>query len=236
MPAVRLDPDLLQKLTEKTGKPKQRLREQISRNASKMGISSAAAQVVLAQEEGIGITRYLNKLPAEVRQDVRSVSDAASAAQRPRRLPTTGTMPHTKRAEAITGATIDSLLEDQALRGRCRDLLLAKKHFDRVVREATTVLDDRLKSKSKIKNMNPVNLVGKVVNPDPEKAILVVSQEKHEQEGFHAICKGVMLAFRDKAHHALSDKFTREDALKFCGFIDTLLGAIENAEIYLERV
>ncbi|MFQ5853092.1 MAG: TIGR02391 family protein [Candidatus Binatia bacterium] len=234
MPTARLNPDLLQKLTQKTGKPRQRLREKISRKASKLGISSAAAQVVLAQEEGIGITRFLNKLPPEVRQDVRSVSEPASVAGRPRRLAQAGAL-YPKKAEAITAATIDSLLGDQALRGRCKDLLLARKHFDRVVREATTVLDDRLKSRSKIKNMNPVNLVGKVLNPDPQKAILVVSHEKHEQEGFHAICKGVMLAFRDRAHHALSDKFTRENALKFCGFIDSLLGAIEHAETHLER-
>ena len=114
-------------------------------------------------------------------------------------------------------------------------MLLARKHFDREVREATTVLDHRLKLKSSIKNMNPVNLVGKALNPDSEKAIIVVSQDGHEQEGFHAICKGVMLAFRDKTHHTLSDKFTREDALKFCGFIDTLLGTIDYAETHPER-
>lgn len=136
-----------------------------------------------------------------------------------------------RRSEPITAATINALLQDEQLRGRCKDLLRATKHFDRVFREATTVLDDRLKAKSAIKNINPVNLVGKALNPDPDRAIVVVSNNKDEQEGFHAMCKGVMLAFRNKTHHELSDKFTGEDALKFCGFIDLLLAVIEQARV-----
>lgn len=103
-------------------------------------------------------------------------------------------------------------------------------------REATTVLDNRLKTKTGIKNMNPESLVGKAVSPDPTKAIIEVSAEKAEQEGFHSLCKGIMLAFRNPAHHSLSEKFTREDALKFCGFIDAVLGVIEQSTIHPERV
>src|ERR1039458_4240951 len=42
----------------------------------------------------------------------------------------------------------------------------------RLRREATTVLDDRLKKKTGITNMNPDNLVGKALNPDPLKAAI----------------------------------------------------------------
>ena len=47
----------------------------------------------------------------------------------------------------------------------------------RLRREATTVLDDRLKKKTGITNMNPDNLVGKALNPDPLKAAIEVSAE-----------------------------------------------------------
>jgi hypothetical protein len=123
------------------------------------------------------------------------------------------------------------MLADEELKSRCADLLRAKRHFDRAFREATTVLDDRIKKKSQLKRMNPVALIGKALNPNPEKSVLIVSDEPAEQEGVHSICKGLMLAFRDRAHHELNDQLTRTDAIKFCGFVDTMLGIVSAARI-----
>jgi uncharacterized protein (TIGR02391 family) len=236
MPQKRLNEPLLQKMVAKTGKGKKYLREQISKKASKQGISSTAAQLIWAKQLGLGIANALHKLPADLRQEVRSVGVPLPSAASSRTTNGKTAAPQRRNAEPITAATIDILLQDAQLRTRCKDLLQAKKHFDRVFREATTVLDDRLKKKTGITDMNPKNLVGKALTPDPAKAVIEVSSEKSEQEGFHGICMGIILAFRNKTHHSLSEKFTREDALKFCSFIDTVLGVIEQATVHLDRV
>jgi uncharacterized protein (TIGR02391 family) len=234
MPQVRLNFALLDKMVKKSGKPRKYLGEQISKRAGRLGISSTAAQLVWAKGLGIGIANALGKATADVRAEVRSVGTApAPAAARSIK----GTMPARakRKAEPISAATIKRLLHDDQLHSRCKDLLQGKKHFDRVIREATTVLDDRLKTKTGITNLNPQDLIGKALSPDPAKAIIAVSAVRAEQEGLHSICKGIMLTFRNTAHHSLSDKFTREDALKFCGFVDTVLGIIDQATIHPER-
>ena len=230
---ARLNAEILEKMHRKTGKPHQHIRVRISQKASQQGISSIAAQLLWARELGIGIATALNRNP-EVREEIRSATPTTPTNTRARTVPA-ATRPKSK-AKPITATTIKTLLKDSQLHARCKDLILANKHFDRAFREATTVLDDRLKKKSGIANMNPGNLVGKALNPDPNKAVIEVSSDKAEQEGIHSICKGIMLAFRDKAHHTLSDKLTREDALTFCGFIDTMLGVIEHATIHADRV
>src|SRR6266851_2132482 len=220
----RLDTDLLDKMVKKTCKSKQYLREQVSRRASRHGISSLAAQLLWARELGLGIAYALNRAEPSVRDEIRSAPAGAPAVanQAARRAQS----PVRNKRGPNLGAAIDFLLQDSELHGRCKDLLLARRHYDRVVREATTVLDDRLKKVSGISGMNPAALVGKALAPDPSKAVIVISGERDEQEGFFSVCKGVMQAFRNRAHHTLSSTFTQADALKFCGFIDTILAVI----------
>ncbi len=159
---------------------------------------------------------------------------------RPLRQPARGTATGTARrkerkaARPVSGlrAAIDYLLSDDELKRRCTSLLTAKHSFDRVFREATTVLDDRLKKLAQIKGkINPDALVAKTLHPS--KAILVVSEHDDEQEGFFNLVKGLMAAFRNPTHHSLNDKLTREDALRFCGFIDALLTLLGQAQVNL---
>lgn len=229
-----LNSKLLTKMAVKLKKKEQYLREQISRKASKNSISSLAAQILWAKDMGIATGLVLRSVDQVVREEVQNSGKVNGAIIKVKGVDRkVGTQ---KKNGQDVAAVIDFVLEDAELRGRCRDLLLARKHYDRVVREATTVFDDRIKKISGIANMNPSALVGKAINPDPSKAVIVVSTENNEQQGFHSICNGVMLAFRNRAHHTLSNSFTQAEALKFCGFVDTLLTVIGKATIHPERV
>jgi uncharacterized protein (TIGR02391 family) len=237
MAKQRLDPRLLAKLRKKTGKTVQYLREQISRRAAKHGISSEAVLVLWCRELRIGATNFLNKQLSFVRDEVRRGS-AGEAEASPRAQVSGAAQPRSRRRSVTPapGPIADIVVQDVQLLDRCRDLLTARRNFDRVFREATTVFDDRLKKLSGVQRMNPQNLIGKALNPDPQKAVLEISADREEQEGFFSICKGVMAVFRNRTHHNLSDKLTQADALKFCGFVDMLLGVLGQATVHPDRV
>src|SRR5262245_34928960 len=173
--------------------------------------------------------RYLATLPAHVQEQVR---DTVSNGDRPTRVSRVAakTSPRIRAVADPVRAAVDTLLSDTELRKRCSDLLKGRGPYDRAVREATTILDHRLKKLGGITAyMNPADVVGKVLSPDPNKAIIKLSTEAAEQEGMFNICKGLTLAFRGPLHHTLKDHMTRTEALKFCGFVDTLLGIITEA-------
>src|SRR5579864_7049216 len=105
MPKRQLDNHLLDKLVAKTGKSRQYLREQISRKAGKLGVSSLAAQLIWAKQLSIGITHALNRALPEVREEVRS-AHLAPAVRREDGI-IASKAPAKKKEQAITGATID---------------------------------------------------------------------------------------------------------------------------------
>lgn len=224
-----LDAVLLNKLVKITGKDIQYIREQICKKASKLGISTEAYLAIWAIQLGIGTTIYQRKLPEVIQMQITKgltgnlVLPSKSLGEKSRngeKLP----------QKSELSLAIEYLINDSELHDRCKDLLKARKNFDRVFREATTVVEDRIKKLSGLSKMSPLNLVGKALNPKPKKAILKVSNEAFEQEGFYSICKGLFLSFRDTTHHELSDKFQRKDAMKFCGFVDLILSRLDRAE------
>lgn len=227
---TQLDQDLLKKIAAKVGKPIQYIREQTSKRAAKLSVTSEAAQVLWAKELGLGTGFALRRLPPHVHQQVQTALPGSSG--RTTRHPAGSP---TKRAQKVSPAAqvraaTDFLLSDDELRGRCRDLLARPKHLDRVLREATTILENRIKNLSELTGaINPEPLVNRALNPDLGKAILLISTEPTEQAGFHAICRGIVLAFRHRAHHQLDDKVTPEHALKLCAFIDVLLDILGKA-------
>lgn len=230
MSPSRLNQNLLQKISDKTGKSVQYVREQISKRAARLSITSEAAQVLWAKELGTGTAAALRRLQPHMQEQVRNalpsvfVELPSPSAQRPVKKGTR------RSVRDPVGLAVDYLLQDNELKSRCEDLLRKKRHLDRVLREATTVLENRVKQRAGIRErLNPEPLVNRALNPDPTKAVLVVSNEPSEQAGFHSICRGIVLAFRHKAHHELDDKVTQNDALKFCGFVDVLLGMLATA-------
>jgi len=227
---TRLDQDLLLKIARKRNKSKKYVREQVSKQASRLSVCSEAALILWAKKLGIGTATAQRRLEPHMQEQVRQAlpivfADSAqkrSSQTRPGKAPT--------RSRDPTGLAIDYLLSDGDLKSRCKDLLRGRRHFDRVLREATTVLESRIKSLAGITSrMAPADLVSKAINPNPAKAILVLSDDKSQQEGLHGICKGTVLAFRNRAHHELNDKVTQQDALKFCAFVDMLLGLLAKA-------
>jgi hypothetical protein len=231
--STRLDVALLHKIVQKTGKPEKYVREQISKRASRLGVSSEAALILWAKQLKLGTAVALRKLPSHAQQQVRDALPTlfAIGQLRPRAGTTAVHSAHRRQVDPLSLA-IDYLLADQELKSRCGDLLRKHSHLDRALREATTILENRVKRLANITgSINPEALVNKTLNPDPSKAILVVSKESSEQAGFHSICRGIVLAFRHRAHHQLDEKVTREDALKFCAFIDMVLTILEQASI-----
>ncbi len=232
MAVLRLDPKLLTKLAQKTDKSVKYVREQISKRANKLGISSEAAQILWAKEQGLGTTAFRRRASVGIQEEVRSSLPTVFAAPKIPGSSTTGkSNGQINNRKSPVAAAIEYLLQDDELRDRCMDLLKARKHYDRAIREATTVLDDRLKKLTGIRGMLPQDLIGKALNPDPAKALLIVSDDRAEQEGLFSICKGLGLSFRNPTHHNLTNKFSQQDAMKFCGFIDTILALLQQARI-----
>lgn len=134
--------------------------------------------------------------------------------------------------EVVEIGSIYNSIKDEELKSRCSDILSAPSNFDRVINQATQVLENRIRTKSGLdRSFVGIKLINKALNSDSSKSVLVASENNDEHEGFCHICRGIMLAFRNPTHHYLSDSFLREDALKFTVFIDNLLKIVNGCKI-----
>ena len=227
--AIRLDPILLAKIAAKTNKTVRYVREQVSKRAARKGILSEAELVRWARELKIGTGLALKALPPHVQPQARTDGNRA-AMVRAKNDAVRDDESQTSTPDPVIVA-IPVLLLDGELRERCADMLRRPRNFDRSVAQATTVLEARIRTKSGMEGLSAVPLVNRALNPDPDKAILVVSTKKEEQEGFYSLCKGIMLWFRNRTHHHLDAKLTREEALRICAFIDLLLPIVDGATV-----
>lgn len=125
-------------------------------------------------------------------------------------------------------------ITDTELQRRCGDILLeASGAFDRVINQATQILEDRIKKKARLEKtpLIGLSLVSRAIHSKLENTILKFSDNPEIQEQYSALFKGIIGVYRNSTHHGLEYECTREDALKFCAFIDVLLADIENCEI-----
>lgn len=125
-----------------------------------------------------------------------------------------------------------NLIKDEQLKSRCSDLLSASGHFDRVINQATQVLEERIRAKvPDLETVIGAALVGRAMHKEPDKSRIVFSEVVNEQEGYTALFRGMISAFRNPSHHRFMETVTREQALQLCAFIDTLLLALEVAKV-----
>jgi uncharacterized protein (TIGR02391 family) len=125
-----------------------------------------------------------------------------------------------------------NLIRDDKLKSRCADLLSAGGHFDRVINQATLVLEERIREKvPDLMSDIGLALVGKAINGELAKTRIRFSDNSSEQEGFANLFRGLIGAFRNPSHHRFLEKVTREQALQICAFIDNMLAALETAEV-----
>lgn len=233
MAQTRLDQKLLSKIAKKIGKDLPNVRVRVSRIAAKLGISSEAALIILAKELGIGTAASQRRLDpskqAEVRDSLPNVISRTYSSGKTS-VKKKGTSGSGGNRKAAIKATIEYLLQDEDLRQRCSDLLLAKSHFDRAINQGTLLLEDRIRKKAKPNNgMVGENLIGYAFNAEISKSVLKISKNADEQRGYAAILRGVVPAFRNPTHHHVIETFTREEAIRVCAFIDVLLRVVDNS-------
>ena len=236
-----LDLKIMSKLAKKLGKPTTTaVNKMVSARASRHGISSEAALVLLAREHGIGTSTYQRKLDPTKQAEIRDALPVffISAGRTGRKGNSVSSVksgrkgkPSASRKENLKSA-IEFLIQDEELLGRCADLLLARKHFDRPINQATLVLEDRIRKKAQLTNkLVGENLVNNAFNEELKKTVLQVSSaDPDDQRGFTQILRGMVPTFRHKTHHHVTTNFSRYDAMRVCCFIDVLLRVVDNSQ------
>lgn len=130
-----------------------------------------------------------------------------------------------RRELQLAKRNLPSLITDEELRSRCSDLLTAEGHYDRAIREACVILEDRVRKAARFGN-DKIGTGLMEMAFSPKGGPLQLSDHEQEQLGFMLIYKGIMAAYRNSAGHNIVDSYTQEDALRFVGTIDLLLDMV----------
>ena len=130
-------------------------------------------------------------------------------------------------------------IKDEELHQRTSDLLSAPGNYDRVLREATTILEDRLRGKVPFEDLAKLipnasdqtgeNLVNKLLNPSSP---IVVIGDRQEQNKLFRMLSGTIAYWRNPSHHSVDDNIEWSWAWSAVGLIDQLLGDLESASYH----
>jgi hypothetical protein len=191
--------------------------------------------ILLAKEHGVGASTYQRSLDvtkqAEVRDALPLIFAPARTASHAGKIKSGSEATPAVSKRASLKLAIEYLIEDQELRSRCQDILMAPANFDRPINQATLVLEDRIRNKAKpTTKLVGESLVNFAFKEDLSTTVLqVASNDSDDQRGFTQILRGLVPAFRNKTHHHIINTFSREEAMRVCGFIDVLLRVVDSS-------
>lgn len=133
-----------------------------------------------------------------------------------------------RRRLQIAERTLPGLIADEELRSRCEDLLAAEGHYDRVVREACIVLEDRVRTTiGAARSVTAIPLMELAFGP--KNGPLRVSDLEPEQVGAMQMYRGTMAYFRNSTGHNLVETYTQDDALRLVAWVDLLIEMVNKA-------
>ncbi len=126
-------------------------------------------------------------------------------------------------------------LMDPELLRRCGDLYEKfadspehQDRFDTVLREASTVLEDRIREVSGLaQNLIGLDLVSRALASNTGE--LIISDEPSEQEGGHALFRGFFGLVRNTVAHNIVPAYTKERAAQVLALADYLLFLLSRA-------
>jgi hypothetical protein len=131
------------------------------------------------------------------------------------------------------------VIKDEELRRRCSDLLSSPGNYDRVIREATTVLEDRIRRRPPFDVLTRLipqsadqagdNLINQLFAPD--HPVLLISSDRGRRIAFHRMLLGVVSYLRNHYHHQLDATTEWSWAWSIVGLIDQLITDIDSCTL-----
>ncbi len=130
---------------------------------------------------------------------------------------------------AVAETNITTLINDNELRRRCLELLSADSDYDRAIREASVILEDRVRNAlgNDGKGLIGSDLMNKAFRKD--NPFFRLSDHPNEQQGAQFLYSGMMGFFRNKVGHQVIDTYTQADAIRFVAWVDLLLQMVAKA-------